>query len=77
MPNEQRFVRAASRAVAKTAEVVGLMVMGIVRLVQGKISFKTVGGPIMIFDIAGRHDLPQVSGDFRNPSGRQLQKLIE
>jgi regulator of sigma E protease len=54
VPNEDRFGRAVRRAFAKTAEVVGLMVVGLVRLVEGKISMKTVGGPIMIFDIAGK-----------------------
>lgn len=52
--NTERFGRAAKRAVLQTGEVIGLTALGIVRLVQGKISFKTVGGPVMIFDIAGK-----------------------
>jgi membrane-associated protease RseP (regulator of RpoE activity) len=52
--NEDRLSRALKRAVMKTGEMIGLMVVGIARLVEGKISFKTVGGPIMIFDIAGK-----------------------
>jgi regulator of sigma E protease len=54
VPNEERFTRAVKRAVLKTGEVVALMAVGLVRLIEGKISFKTVGGPIMIFDIAGK-----------------------
>jgi regulator of sigma E protease len=54
VPNEERFTRAVRRAVLKTGEVVALMAVGLVRLIEGKISFKTVGGPIMIFDIAGK-----------------------
>jgi regulator of sigma E protease len=52
--NEERLSRALKRAVLKTGEVIGLMAVGLVRLIEGKISFKTVGGPIMIFDIAGK-----------------------
>jgi RIP metalloprotease RseP len=52
--NQSRFTRAVKRAVYKTGEVVAMMAIGLVRLIQGKISFKTVGGPIMIFDIAGK-----------------------
>ena len=35
-------------------EVVRLTVIGIVRIATGKISFQTVGGPIMLFSIAAQ-----------------------
>ncbi len=41
-------------AVERLAEVVRLTALGIARIVQGDISFKTVGGPIMLFSIAAQ-----------------------
>jgi len=45
---------AFSNAVGHLAEVVRLTSLGIARIVQGEISFKTVGGPIMLFQIAAQ-----------------------
>jgi regulator of sigma E protease len=45
---------AFSNAVGHLAEVVRLTALGIARIVQGEISFKTVGGPIMLFQIAAQ-----------------------
>jgi regulator of sigma E protease len=45
---------AFSSAVGHLAEVVRLTALGIARIVQGEISFKTVGGPIMLFQIAAQ-----------------------
>jgi regulator of sigma E protease len=45
---------AAANAVGHLAEVVRLTALGIARIVQGQISFKTVGGPIMLFQIAAQ-----------------------
>jgi regulator of sigma E protease len=42
----------ASLAWRQLSEVVRLTVLGIARIVTGQISFKTVGGPIMLFSIA-------------------------
>ena len=45
---------AAASALNNLAEVVRLTALGIARIVDGTISFKTVGGPIMLFTIAAR-----------------------
>ena len=47
-------VEALSSAVEHLAEVVRLTALGIARIVSGDISFKTVGGPIMLFSIAAQ-----------------------
>jgi regulator of sigma E protease len=47
-------VEAFRNAVGHLAEVVRLTALGIARIVQGEISFKTVGGPIMLFQIASQ-----------------------
>jgi regulator of sigma E protease len=47
-------VEAARNATAHLGEVVRLTVLGIARIVQGQISFKSVGGPIMLFSIAAQ-----------------------
>ena len=45
---------ALGNAVSHLAEVVRLTALGIGRIVSGEISFKTVGGPIMLFSIAAQ-----------------------
>jgi regulator of sigma E protease len=45
---------ALSSSVGHLGEVVRLTALGIARIVQGEISFKTVGGPIMLFQIAAQ-----------------------
>ncbi len=45
---------ALGTAVGHLGEVVRLTALGIARIVQGEISFKTVGGPIMLFQIAAQ-----------------------
>jgi regulator of sigma E protease len=52
-PNENRISRAAIAAFHDTGEVIYFMSIGIVRLLQGRVSFQSIGGPIMIFEIAG------------------------
>jgi len=47
-------IEAARAAVANLNDVVRLTVLGIARIVTGQISFKTVGGPIMLFSIASK-----------------------
>jgi regulator of sigma E protease len=54
VPNEARFSRAARNALKETVKVITMTAVGIARLVEGKISFKNVGGPVMIFDVAGK-----------------------
>ncbi len=45
---------ALGNAFGHLGEVVRLTALGIARIVQGEISFKTVGGPIMLFQIASQ-----------------------
>ena len=47
-------IEVARNAAANLREVVRLTVLGIARIVTGQISFKTVGGPIMLFSIAAQ-----------------------
>ncbi len=47
-------VEALGNAFGHLGEVVRLTALGIARIVQGEISFKTVGGPIMLFQIAAQ-----------------------
>ncbi len=47
-------IEAARLAFAHLREVIRLTVLGIARIVSGHISFKTVGGPIMLFSIAAQ-----------------------
>lgn len=49
-----RYSYAASQAVAKTVEVGRFIIVGIVHLVQGKVSLSQISGPIAIYEIAGR-----------------------
>lgn len=54
IPNPNPISRALKGAVTETVSVIKLTFVGIVRIIQGRISSKTLGGPIMIFDIAGK-----------------------
>lgn len=54
VPNPNRFSRAVKGAVQGTWYYVKITGILFARLVQGEISLKTIGGPILIFDIAGR-----------------------
>lgn len=47
-------IAALGNAMAATAEVVNLTFKGIGKIISGKISVKALGGPLMIFDIAGK-----------------------
>jgi regulator of sigma E protease len=49
-----RYSYAASQALSKTIEVGRFIVVGIVHLVQGKVSLSQISGPIAIYEIAGR-----------------------
>ena len=52
VPLSRGPVEMAQLAGRQLSEVVRLTVLGIQRIVTGQISFKTVGGPIMLFSIA-------------------------
>jgi regulator of sigma E protease len=47
-------VEAGRNAMANLSEVVRLTLLGIAKIAKGDISFKTVGGPIMLFSIAAQ-----------------------
>jgi regulator of sigma E protease len=46
-------LRAARESILSTVEVIRVTYVAVYRLITGKLSLKTVGGPIMIFDMAG------------------------
>ncbi len=48
-----RWSRAGRLAVRDTWDITRLTVLGVARLIQGRVSIKTLGGPIMIGDLAG------------------------
>jgi len=54
VPLRLGFVEAFRAAAGHLGDVVRLTVLGIARIVTGDISFKTVGGPIMLFSIAAQ-----------------------
>ena len=51
-PHPLRY--AFRRSIDETRSVIKFITVGIVRLVQGRLSLSTVGGPIMLYDIAGQ-----------------------
>ena len=53
MPNPHPLRYAVRRGIEETASVVKFIVVGIVRLAQGRVSLSSVGGPITIYDVAG------------------------
>ena len=54
VPLRVPFVEAARLSVNHLGDVIRLTVLGIGKIVTGDISFKTVGGPIMLFSIAAQ-----------------------
>ncbi len=54
VPLHVGLVEAGRNAAANLSEVVRLTLLGIAKIVKGDISFKTVGGPIMLFSIAAQ-----------------------
>jgi regulator of sigma E protease len=53
VPNPRPLLYAARESVRATAEVVELTLVSILRLFQGRLSIKSIGGPLTIFDVAG------------------------
>jgi regulator of sigma E protease len=51
--NPSPILYAAREAISATAEMVELTIFSIVRLVQGRLSVKSIGGPLTIFEVAG------------------------
>ncbi|HVY47330.1 MAG TPA: RIP metalloprotease RseP [Minicystis sp.] len=58
-PHAVRF--AFSSAVDETYDVVRFIVVGIVRIFQGKVSLSTLGGPITVYDVVGEEGAKGVS----------------
>jgi regulator of sigma E protease len=55
------FRYAFSSAVEETYNVVRFIVVGIVRILQGKVSLSTLGGPIAVYDVVGEEAAKGVS----------------
>lgn len=54
VPNPNRLLHAVRSGLEETAKVVQFTVIGIVRILQGRVSLSSVSGPITIYDIAGQ-----------------------
>ncbi len=52
---------AFASAIEETYDVVRFIVVGIVRIVQGKVSLSTLGGPISVYDVVGEESAKGVS----------------
>jgi len=53
VPNPHRLTDALRGALSSTREMVELTVLSVVRLLEGEVSMKSIGGPLTIFDVAG------------------------
>jgi len=53
VPNPHRLADAVRGAFTSTREMVELTVLSVVRLLEGEVSMKSIGGPLTIFDVAG------------------------
>ena len=59
--NPARFRYALHSAVEETYDVVRFIMVGIVRIIQGKVSISTLGGPITVYDVIGQESEKGVS----------------
>jgi regulator of sigma E protease len=53
VPNPNRVVRAGRDAFADTVEIIKFMAVGLARIVQGRVSLQSIGGPLMLWELAG------------------------
>ena len=53
-PFGPRLGFAVDQSISKTAEIIEVMITGFVRMAQGRVSLDTVGGPIMIGELAAQ-----------------------
>lgn len=53
VPNPHPIVYAVRRGFEETFQAIKFIVVGFVRIVQGRVSIATVGGPITLYDVAG------------------------
>lgn len=58
-PSRLRY--ALTSAVEETYDVVRFIMVGIVRIIQGKVSISTLGGPITVYDVVGQESEKGVS----------------
>lgn len=54
VPNPHRLLYAFGHGLEETASVIKFISVGMLRLVQGRVSLSSVGGPITMYDIAGQ-----------------------
>jgi regulator of sigma E protease len=59
--NPSSLQTAFASAVEETFDVVRLIVVGIVRIIEGRVSLSTLGGPITIYDVVGEEAQKGVS----------------
>ena len=59
--NPARFRYALQSALEETYDVVRFIMVGIVRIMQGKVSISTLGGPITVYDVVGQESEKGVS----------------
>lgn len=59
--NPRAIRDAALQAVEETYDVVRFIVVGIVRVIEGKVNISTLGGPITIYDVVGEESRKGVS----------------
>jgi regulator of sigma E protease len=59
--NPARFRYALLAALEETYDVVRFIMVGIVRIIQGKVSISTLGGPITVYDVVGQESEKGVS----------------
>lgn len=53
VPNENRLARAAYDAWHDSIKMTGFIALGLLRMLQGRVSLQSIGGPIMLWDLAG------------------------
>lgn len=54
LTKRENLVSAASKAVYQTYHISELTILGIVKLIEGTISPKNIGGPLLILEVAGK-----------------------
>ena len=54
VPNPHPFTYAVRRGIEETRSVIKFISVGMLRLVQGRLSLSSVSGPITLYDIAGQ-----------------------
>jgi len=54
VPNPHPLTYAVRRGIAETRSVIKFIIVGLLRLAQGRVSLSSVSGPITLYDIAGQ-----------------------